>query len=177
MDKTIRTGKIRCGFVHIAQPRMNDLNKKMEYSLQLLIPKQSETARDIKDMIQQLLKERWGANVPDVWVNPLRDPEDPAENKKEEQYKDMYFMNVRTTEAPGIVGPDGLGIANPMEPRSGDYFRVSMGGFTYIKPKNGVSFGLNNVQFLEAGETLTGRKRAEDDFGPMQKTGGTGAFE
>ena len=169
MDTTIRTGKIRCGFVHIAQPRKNDLNDKMEYSLQLLIHKNSETASDIKEMIDKLLQERWGNNIPSTWVNPLRDAE--GEGKKEAHYKDMYFMNVRSTEAPGIVGPDGLPIANPMEPRSGDYFRVSMGGFSYIKPKNGISFGLNNVQWLEKGETLTGRKRAEDEFGPMTKSG------
>ena len=52
--------------------------------------------------------------------------------------------------------------------RSGDYFRVSLGGFAYTKPNPGVSFGLNNVQWIKKGVTLSGRKRAEDDFSPVE---------
>lgn len=175
MNTTIRTGMIRAGFVHIAEPRKNDLNDKMEYSMQLLIPKSSQTAKDIEEMVEKLILNRWGANRPATIKKPLRDAE--AEGKKEEHYRGMYFMNVRTTDAPGIVGADGMGIADPHEPRSGDYFRVSMGGFAYDKPSNGISFGLNNVQFVTKGETLSGRKRAEDDFGPVEPIAQDGMLE
>ena len=173
MNTTLSTGKIRAGYVHIAEPRMNDLNSKMEYSMQLIIPKDSQTAKDIKNMVETITAKRWGANRPDDVRQPLRDDEKEqlAKGQKPQQHLlGMYFMNVRTGDAPGIVGPDGRDIVNPAEPRSGDFFRVSMGGFAYDKPTNGVSFGLNNVQFICKGETLSGRKRAEDDFQAFEET-------
>lgn len=164
MNKQIRTGVIRCGYVHIATPRMNDLSGKVEYSIQLLIPKDSKTAKEIEEMTDAIIHDKWGTKVPGSLRLPLRDAD--KEGKKEEHMKGMYFMNVRTEDAPGIVGPDGIGHPNPTECRSGDYFRVSIGGFAYDRPSNGVSFGLNNVQWVKKGDTLSGRKRAEDDFGP-----------
>lgn len=168
MNKIIRTPKLRGSYVHIAKPRMNDLSGNEEYSIQLLIPKtMKDFIAEINAMIDALAKEEWGTKVPPMIRRPLRDADE--EQKEGEHYKGCLFMNLRTQDAPGIVGADGVPLANPGQCRSGDYFRVSMGGFSYVKPPpGGVSFGLNNLQFLGAGESISGRMRAEEEFGPIQ---------
>ena len=50
-----------------------------------------------------------------------------------------------------------------------------MNGYTFNHEVNkGVAFGLNNVQFLCKGEPLSGRTRAEDDFGVWDSGDSTG---
>lgn len=166
-NTVIRTGKVRCGYVHIAKPRMNDLSGEEEFSLQVLIPKtDTELLAEINAMIDQLARARWGTNAPPTYRRPLRDAD--GEGKKEEHYRGHYFLNLRTKDAPGIVDVDGIPLEDRNEPASGDYFRVSMGGFSYIKPPpGGVSFGLNNVQWISKGASISGRMRAEEEFGPM----------
>lgn len=159
-------GGIRCGYLVIDQPKKNNLNGEMEYSLQMIIPKGSVSAQIIKTEIQRVINEKWGNNPP-VLKLTLRDADGEAEakdKKVDEHMKNSYFMNVSTKERPGVVGPDGLPAANAAEYRSGDYFHISIGCFPFLLPNPGVSFGLNNVQFVRKGETLTGRKRAEDEF-------------
>lgn len=162
-------GGIRCGYLVIDQPKKNNLNGEMEYSLQMIIPKGSVTANIIKAEIQRVIGEKWGNKPPSLKIT-FRDADAEAEAKGKQvdaHMKDSHFMNVSTKERPGIVGPDGLPAANAAEFRSGDYFHLSIGCFPFLLPEPGVSFGLNNVQFVRKGETLTGRKRAEDEFGSL----------
>ena len=66
---------------------------------------------------------------------------------------------------PGIVDEDLNAVLDPTQVYSGCYARVSINAFPYSNSGNkGISFGLNNVQFLQDGEPLGGRTRAEDDF-------------
>jgi hypothetical protein len=52
------------------------------------------------------------------------------------------------------------------------YGKVSMTAFPYtFGSKKGVSFGLNNVQILGGGDSLTGGKRAEEDFDAVADDG------
>lgn len=160
-------GGIRCGYLVVDQPKKNNLNGEMEYSLQMIVPKGSVSAKIIQAEIQRVIGEKWGNNPPPHLKLTFRDADAEAEakgKKVDEHMKNSHFMNVSTKERPGIVGPDGLPAANAAEYRSGDYFHISIGCFPFVLPEPGVSFGLNNVQFVRKGETLTGRKRAEDEF-------------
>jgi hypothetical protein len=162
---------IRCAFVVINEAKKNNLNDEMEYSMRLIIPKGSATHNLLDNEIARIVVEKFGNNPPAGLSTTLRDADAEAEAKGQEvdsYMEDCMFMNVRTQKKPGLVGPDGLLMANPEEPRSGDYFYVSLGGFFYPKPNPGVSFGLNNVQFVKKGDTLTGRKRAESEFGAVK---------
>ena len=168
MKKVIRTGKIRCNYVNIVRPKVNSLSGEEEYSIQLLIPKSNASlVAEINAMIEELARERWGANIPPMMKRPLRDGD--AEGKIEAHYKNSYFMNVKSKEAPGIVDVEGNPVTlTPNDITNGDFFRVSIGGFTYdTPPPGGVSFGLNNVQIIAKGESISGRQRAEEEFGPM----------
>ena len=168
MTIQVRTGTIRCGYVHIVKPRINNLNKNEEYSMQLIIPKNDPTAKILLNAIQKVIAEKWGNNPPSPLRLPLRDAD--AEKKGLDHLVGCYFTNVKSQEKPGIVDTDGLTHPHPEDCRSGDYFRVTLGCFAYEQPNNGVSFGLNNVQFVKQGDTLSGRKRAEDDFPPIDDT-------
>ncbi len=168
VNKVIRTPMIRMGYVNIAKPRLNDKSGKMEYSCQLLIHKtETDFVAEINRVHDAIALEHYGNpdKIPPMLKRQLRDAD--AEGKKEAHYGGHYFMNLRSDDKPGIVGPDGLPMATPEECRSGDWFRVSMGGFWYDKGTPGISFGLNNVQWCKKGETISGRQRAEDEFGPV----------
>ena len=162
---------LRCGYVRVHEAKENNLNGEMEYSMQIIIPKNSATHKQLNQVIGELMTTKWGNNPPPNLRLPLRDADAEAAAKKKQPESHMansFFMNVRSKERPQIVGPDGFPMGNPEECRSGDYYHISLGGFTYLKPNPGISFGLNNCQWVRKGDTLTGRKRAEDEFGAVE---------
>jgi Protein of unknown function (DUF2815) len=77
--------------------------------------------------------------------------------------KGNWVLNVSGNERPGIVDA-GL---SPMVEKivSGDYIRADLGAFWFETQGNkGVSFGINNVMFLERGERIDGRQDAAEAF-------------
>jgi len=172
MSIVLNKEPVRCGYVVINEAKKNNLNDQMEYSMQLIIPKGSVTHILLEAEVDSIIEAKHGNKPPHGIRRPLRDADAEAEEKGNEtapHLKNCMFMNVRTKERPGIVGPDGLPHPQPEDCRSGDFFYISLGGFYYPKPQPGVSFGLNNVQFVKKGDTLTGRKRAEDEFGAVEE--------
>ena len=78
--------------------------------------------------------------------------------------KGCWVMNLSANDRPGVVDAE----LSPMVEKiySGDYIRADLGGFWFETSGNkGVSFGINNVQFLERGERIDGRQDARDAFG------------
>ena len=74
-------------------------------------------------------------------------------------------MSVNSKQQPQIVDQRVQAVIDRGLFVSGDYFRVSINGYAYeVSGKRGVSFGLNNVQFLRKGQPLGNVSRAEDDF-------------
>lgn len=170
MNKIIRTPKVIGNYVHVGKSRINDLNGKEEYSLQILWDKidMASFTDEVNAMVLSLAKDCWGANIPPMRKHPIRDADE--EGKKEEHYRGKLFMNLRTEEAPGIVDASGAPI-DGSQCRSGDYFRVSMAGFAYKKPPpGGVTFFLNNLQWIGKGKSISGRMRPEEEFGPIEDT-------
>ena len=77
--------------------------------------------------------------------------------------KGHWVINVSANERPGIVD-SGL---SPMVEKifSGDYIRADLNAFWFETSGNkGVSFGINNVMFLERGERIDGRQDAASAF-------------
>lgn len=59
-------------------------------------------------------------------------------------------------------------IADPAAIYSGCFVRASINFYPFIaKGLRGVAAGLNNLQFWGDGDPLSGRARAEDDFGAL----------
>ena len=79
--------------------------------------------------------------------------------------KGHWVISVSSKNKPGVVDADLNEIIDKTAIVSGDYGRASINAYGYdVSGNRGVSFGLNNIQFLEKGEPLGGRTRAEDDF-------------
>lgn len=78
------------------------------------------------------------------------------------------YINARTTQRPGLVMPDLSKVA-PEDIKSRFYagciVKASLNAFYYGKKGNkGVSFGLNNMQWIRDGERLDNRADASEEF-------------
>ena len=166
-DTSGMTPKARIAWPNIFQPRLNDLNGKMEYSCQLLIPKGEEGLEAMKEAAHAAAVKKWGSKIPAGIRSPFRDGDD--EKEEMEDYEGMIFVNMKSNDQPGVVDEDVNPIIEPKELMPGDYVRCTFNAYAYdAKGNKGVAFGLRNVQKVGQGTPLKGaRTRAEDDFGPV----------
>lgn len=169
--KVITGKKTRWSYANVWEPKaMNGGEAK--YSVSLIIPKSDkETIKKIKDAIQAAYVEGQtklkgnGKSVPSLEniISPLHDgdikrPDDPA-------YANSYFVNAKSSTAPGIVDADRQIIIDRSEVYSGVYGRASITFYAFNKNgSKGIACGLNNLQKINDGEPLGGKSRAEDDF-------------
>ena len=164
------TGKVRVSYFKADIGETNKLNGKHEFSTQLIIDKDDElTVSAIKAAAKAALVEKFGDRIPKNIRNPLRDGDEETNqdgSPKGPAYTGKWFMNVKSTKRPGIVDQKGRDVADG-KIKSGDYVRVSLNSYGYSNAgNNGVSFGLNNILFVEEGDSLGGgRSNALDDFG------------
>jgi|HubBroStandDraft_2_1064218.scaffolds.fasta_scaffold109997_2 hypothetical protein len=191
------TGKVRASYffgIVPAKDTDDNGNEVIKFRTQILIDKtDKETLLKIKACIAATMKDpkaiqKWGGSVPAKMKTPLRDGDTETNEDGEPLPKDIYggkwFMNVGTTDKPGILGPNGEppyllddeghplrdnvhgGLKyDPQFIVSGDYVRVSLKFYGYKNKGNkGVTAGLNNIQLLKKGEQIGGKRRAEDDF-------------
>lgn len=162
------TGKCRASYVKIFRPEKDD-NDRDVWSMTLLIPKtDTKTVNNIRAAIAAAKLKKWGDPDEDV-SDTFRDGDAPKSQRGKGgkgEYAGHYFMGVKSFEPVGIVDTDRNDVLDSREFVSGDYCRVSIGASGYDRNGNsGVTFYLNNVQVLGKGEPLSGRSRAEDDFG------------
>jgi hypothetical protein len=62
---------------------------------------------------------------------------------------------------------------NPQEAYGGAYMRAQIHAYWYdVKGNKGVTFGLDNVQFVRDGEPFGGRQKAEDAFDAIETPSG-----
>lgn len=173
MSTKVITGKVRGSYVNLMQPRQNDMNGQKEYSLQVLVPKSDEaTVNALKAAAKQAIGDKW-PTPPKGLRNPLRDGD--TETKQDgtplgSEYAGHYFFNAKCSadkHKPTVIDKAGNELFEHDSVKSGDFFRVSVNAYAYDKSGNrGVSFGLNNVQLVERGESLgSTRMTAQDEFG------------
>jgi hypothetical protein len=162
----IVTGKVRFSFVHIFQPYSSEEGKPARYSMSVIIDQEDKATlakinKAIND-VAEASKGIWGGKVPVNLKRPLRDG---AEKDGHEAYEGKMFLNATSKNRPGCVDKDLQEIIDPAEVKSGDYGRVSLTFFAYNSNGNkGIGVGLNNVQKLEDGDALGGKKNAASDF-------------
>ena len=84
---------------------------------------------------------------------PLRDGD--LEKPEEYAYKNAYFINARSTTAPGIVDSCVQPIINHDDFYSGCYGRASISFYAFNANGNkGIACGLNNLQKIKDGDRL-----------------------
>lgn len=171
MESTkVITGKVRFSYVNIFRSRAFQPGQQEKYSICLLIPKKDkETIRKIKAAIdlavQDGISEKWGGKKPaNLWI-PLRDGDTERADEAPE-YEEMFFLNAKSDNKPGIIDQYKNEILDPDEVYSGCWGRASINFYAFNSNGNkGIGVGLNNIQKLSEGERLGGaRASAEDDF-------------
>lgn len=171
MSKKVVTGMVRFSYFNAFKARVNTLSGKNEFSTQVLIPKSdTETVAAIKAAVAEAVTDKFGGKRPPGLRNPLKDGDAAqAEGASAlgEEYAGHYYFSAKASEdkPPQIVDSEGQSILTAQEFGSGDYGRVSVTAYGYDQKVNrGVSFWLNNIQFLEKGDALDGRSDAAQDF-------------
>ena len=159
----------RISFANIWSPKSIN-GSEAKFSVCCIFPKSdTKTVEAVKaaiDAAKELGREKkWGGKVPagPSFKTPLRDgdierPDDPV-------YKNCYFINANSKEAPQIVDRRKQPITDPLECGSGDYCNVMVNFFPFNANGNrGIAAGLGNIQKIKDGERLGGRTSAASDF-------------
>lgn len=170
-NNKLMTPKFRVSFPQVFEPRAVGESTKKKYSMVMLfsvaeIDKSPEAKKQWADMIAAakfIANEKWPKGIPANLQWPFR------KGEEKEQYQGygpgVIFVTATTTTRPGLVDERKVAIINPEDFYAGCYARATVNPYawTYMG-KNGVSFGLQNIQKLADGEPFSGRTNAEDDF-------------
>lgn len=160
-------GPCRLSYTHVFNKYNPDGSAEDgKYMTNVLIPKtEKETIKALETAIEAAKKagvvSKWGGKEPKKLDMPLRD----GDEKDDENYEDMLFVNAKSSTRPGIVDRNKVPIVDEEEVYSGVWAIVSVSFFAYDKNGNkGVACGLNNIMKFKDHEKFGGRVSAESDF-------------
>ena len=171
------TKEVRLSYVHLLRPRASDGDEdRSKYGAKVLIPKDDrETMRKMREAQIEAIKlgeqgkfngkkiKRNDKGIP-VWGGAWDTIHDGDESDVEDN-AGCWLLNVSSGTKPGVVDRNLDPIMDSAELYSGCYARVSLNCYPYnYEGKIGITFGLNHIQKLQDGESLSGRTKAEDDF-------------
>lgn len=181
------TPKFRLSFPALFQPKLNDLNGKHEFSCVALFPVDADLGH-MKAAVKDLLTEKFTADQA-KWPTPLKSPfRDQGEKVKKDangaiiigtdgkpvlqegHVAGAIFMNLKSTNRPGIVDQDVKAIIDPSKLYAGCWVIADVNPYYYDQKGNrGVAFGLNHIQLVADGEPLSGRPSVESVFKSVPK--------
>lgn len=164
------TGVVRLSYAHVLEPVAPlSGDGPAKYSASIIIPKSdTETINKIKAAIDVALEEAvatkfGGKKLNASLVKVLRDGD--VEREEDENYKDSYFVNAKSTTQPEIVDKNLQPILDKDEIYSGMYARVSLSFYGYnVGGQKGVACGLGNIQKIKDGEKFGTNHSAANDF-------------
>ncbi len=164
------TEKVRVSYAdQLYVPKPNDKNV-LKYGCALLVPKSDTVTYQRLLAAGEYVKRKANPGKDEAFYKAMprtiHDGDGVKPNSGEAygpECKGHWVINVSANERPGIVD-SGL---SPMVEKifSGDYIRADLNAFWFETSGNkGVSFGINNVMFLERGERIDGRQDAASAF-------------
>lgn len=164
------TGKVRFSYAHVFSPQQDLNGGDAKYSVSILIPKEDKKTvgainKAIQDAIEEGISSKFNGKRPASLKLPLRDGD--LEKDDDPAYKNMWFVNAKSSTRPGVVDKNLMEIIDPEEFYSGCWGRASVTFYAFsVNGNRGIAVGLNNLQKLADGERLGGgRASAESDFG------------
>lgn len=172
----------------VFKPRKGRNGKEGKFEFNLLFPKDADHAvtkegatEAGKDKFSKIFKDangKWPSSV----KTPFKRTADndklvaalEAADLKVEDYP--VFIGYRTSDKPGVVGPNGKSDGIDEEQvYSGRWAKVTHDAYGYdFEGNKGVSFGLKNVQLLDNDDELSiggGRVSAESEFDAVEGAG------
>jgi hypothetical protein len=168
MTTKVITNKVRFSFVNLHKPKQNDRGED-KFSVTILLPKSDTATYSALRAAEQEAKEKKFPGKPAAFYTALKstiyDGNGVRPNGESfgPECRDCWVFTASTGEKPGLVDENLQPLMEPI--KSGDYGRVSLNAYAFDTAGNrGATFGLNNVQLLERGESLGGRTDAASDF-------------
>lgn len=169
MSTKVVTGKVRFSYAHLSKPRLNDRNEE-KYSVTIILPKSDKKTIDAIRAAEDEAARKKFPGKPETFYKALKsvvhdgDGLRPSGEEFGPECKGAWVFTASGNDRPGCVDENTQPLIEPIN--SGDYGRVSVNFYGYDTAGNrGVAAGLNNVQLLERGESLSGRTDAASDFG------------
>ena len=168
----VTTGKVRLSYVTFDKPRLSAdaaPDAKPKYSVMLIIPKTDRLTMKAlrkaeKEAYEEGVSSKWGGRKPRV-ESTIHDGDEPK--KSGDPYgpecADSWVLNASSVRPPRVVDRN----RQPMDVtkvKSGDYARVALNSFPFTGLSNGVTFGLEAVQFIEEGDPVGGGISVMDAF-------------
>jgi hypothetical protein len=168
------TPMFRVSFPQVFEARAMQPGQEAKYSIVMLFepkkmtdPLEKKKWDDMVAAVKFTATEKWPKGIPANFKNPFRDG---MEKEQYEGYgKGVIFLTASTKTRPGLVDQNLQKIIAPEEFYAGCYARATINPFPWTKlGKNGVSFGLQNIQKVKDGDPLGGRGPAEADFNALE---------
>jgi hypothetical protein len=161
------TPEFRVSFAHVIQPKQNEQNGKLQYSMVMLFPKDSDI-EIIKEMARNAVENMW----PDEAKRPkgIKSPFRNGDEKGYDGYQGHIFLTASSVSKPKLVDGQRQQIDSEEVFYSGCYARAEINAFAYDKNGNkGVSFGLWKIQKLRDGDKFGGGKPVDEVFGVVEQ--------
>jgi len=169
-DTKVVFGPCRLSYTHVFEKYVPDgTDEKGKFMTNVLIPKsEKETVKALQQAIEAAKKNaiasKWGGKEPKKLDLPLRDGDD----KDDENYEDMWYVNAKCNTRPGIVDKNLNPITDEEEIYSGVWCYVSVTFYGYdVSGNRGIACGLNNLKKFKDDDKFGGRVSAESDFGDL----------
>lgn len=173
MDKEVKRSAV--GRVIWRDLTTPDSSKK--FTVKLAMESEVNETEELRDMVEESIKERWGNKVPKNINNPIKNGDDQTDSEGN-TWPATAGMTVATfkTKFEDIQGKiyskDGRTKVNPEDIYAGCYARVLYSTFALAnggpqKNFNGVIFNLEAVQFCDDGEKLGGPSTGFDKDNPF----------
>ena len=174
----IFTPNFRVAFPQVFEPKSIN-GGKPKYSITMIfdmdkINKNAEQKDKWDKMVASIEETAIGkwSPVPAVLKKPFKKGDDQRNKETGDVYngfEGMVTVNALSETRPGLLGPDANPIMQQSEFYGGCYARATINAYAWQHPQSGkgVSFGLQNIQKVDDGETFGGKSKAEDDFGAI----------
>ena len=170
-SQVVMLPKFRMSFPYLLEAypqKREDGTTVDEFRVQAIFP-EGEELTELKQVVTQLVEEKWGKIRPKLDNLPIRLQ---AENLKPDgtlrpnmELGGKYYMNLKCSERPGVVDHNLHDVLNKEDVYPGRWARAQISVFTYfVKGKSGVSSRLRHVQILEDDERLDFRQKPEEVF-------------
>lgn len=169
LNTKVVTGKVRLSYANLFEAKAMSEGAKPKFSVSLIISKDdTSTINAINTAIDNAITDgiaKFGGKRPNKAAIKIPFRDGDVERDDDEAYKNAYFLNANSYQAPQIVDVELNPILDKSEVYSGCYARASISFYAYNSNGNkGIACGLGNIQKIADGEPLSGKTNAQTDF-------------
>jgi len=145
-----------------------------KFTITMLFPKSTDL-KALEAAAEAAIKEEWPN--PETRPKRLKRPFLDGDEVTWDGFPGCTYVRATSKYQPGVVDRKRQPITDEENFYPGCWARATVNAYTYTyMGKSGVSFGLQNLQFIRDDESFSGRTNAEDDFEALPDEAGDGAM-